>query len=256
MSCGGGQPAAPTSTQAQQLTVIGVVTLGELNPSAQLHLLSGNTEVSHSATWQSSNPSVATVFFGLVNATGLGTTTITASYQNQTDSFMMSVAPDQDCIRYDSSNVSMMTDAGDPTIQDITAPVPGVPAGDLGLLAFADNQTDAVNLVALFQRYNLVCYVGRNFGQKYTLSYFKAATGRQTTIAPEDCVSYSAGALQVANQGGQFAVVTGGTQLALFPTVLEASLAEGVAAQASNECYIGRRNTRPTPYGFITEYWR
>jgi hypothetical protein len=55
LSCGGSQPAAPTGTQPQQLSITGVVTLGEVNPSVQLTLLSGAQDVTNSATWQSSN---------------------------------------------------------------------------------------------------------------------------------------------------------------------------------------------------------
>jgi len=253
LSCGGSPPAAPTGTQAQQLTVSGVVALGEVHPSVQLTLNSGGQDVTNPATWQSSNTSVATVSFGLVKATGLGTTTITTTYKTQTLSFEMSVAPDQDCIPYDPSNVSAAANRNDATVSDITAPVPGGP----GLLAVADNPGDAANLVALFQRYSQVCYIGRNYGARFTLTYFKGPSGRPTTIAPEDCVAYSAGAVQAVNQGASgWAVTSGSTQLFLLSNAFEAALASAVAAQASNECFIGRGNNRPNPYGFITEYWK
>jgi Big-like domain-containing protein len=255
LSCSGSQPTAPTSS-TQPLSITGVVTLGEVHPSVQLTLSSGNQDVTNSATWLSSNTSVATVSSGLVRATGLGTTTISAAYKGQTVSSAMSTVPDQDCIPYDPTNVSAIPDRLDPTAEDITSPVPSLP-GFFGLLAGADNPTDAKNLVALFQRYSQVCYIGRNYGPRFTLTYFKGASGQQTTIAPEDCVAYSAGAVQVVNQGANgWAVMSGGTQLFLINDAFEATLASAVAAQASNECFIGRGNTRPNPYGFITEYWK
>jgi hypothetical protein len=63
--------------------------------------------------------------------------------------------------------------------------------------------------------------------------------------------------LQVVSQGATgWALVSGGTQIALLASAFEAALASNVAAQASNECYIGRGNTRQNPYAYITEYWK
>ncbi|HEY2432961.1 MAG TPA: hypothetical protein VGI12_09845 [Vicinamibacterales bacterium] len=101
-----------------------------------------------------------------------------------------------------------------------------------------------------------MCYIGRN-DPKFTLTFFKNASGQQTTIAREDCIPYSAAALQVVDRGGSgWALVSGGTQLGLLVTAFDAAVASAVAAQASNECFIGRGNTRPSPYAFTTEYWR
>jgi hypothetical protein len=233
----------------------GAVTLGEVVPSVQLTLTSGGADVTNAATWQSSNPAVATVSSGLVRAAGLGTTTISAAYKGQTASSTMSVAPDQDCIPYDPSNVSLFTNPTDPTVFAVTAPVPG--AGAALFFPDAGNAADAANLVALYRRYGQVCYIGRNYGAQYIVTYFKAPSGQQTTIATEDCVSYSAATLQVVSQGAAgWALMSAGTQLALLDNAFEAALASNVAAQASNECYIGRGNTRPNPHGFITEYWK
>jgi hypothetical protein len=141
----------------------------------------------------------------------------------------------------------------DPTQLIITAPDP---FGRAQLLSSADGLIDAGNLVALYRRYTQVCYIGRN-NPKFTLTFFKNASGQQTTIAPEDCVPYSAAALQVVNQGGSsWALVSGGTQLGLLVTAFDAAVANAVAAQASNECFIGRATTRPNPYAFTTEYWK
>ncbi len=252
LSCGGSsQPTAPTNS----LSLRGVVTLGDVVPSVQLSLASGGNDVSSAATWQSSTPTVATVSpGGLVRAAGLGTTTISAVYQGQTASAMMSVAPDQDCIPYDPTNVGTLASPSDPTIALVTAPVP--PIGS-AVFSAAATPSDAANLVALYRQYSRVCYIGRNFGPQYVVTYFKNPSGQQTTIAPEDCVSYSAAALQVANQGAAgWALMSGGTELALLENAFEAALASNVASQATNECFIGRGNTRPNPHDFVTEYWK
>ncbi len=261
LSCGGSQPTAPTSnTQPSQLSISGAVTLGEIHPSVQLTLLSGVQDVTNSATWQSSNPAVATVSFGLVRAVALGTATIQATYNAQTVSTSMTVAADQDCIPYDGSNVSYEQNTRDvPPSWTLISPLPG--GGLLEALVGADSVSDANNLQALFRRYNQMCFLGRNNGRpnrfQYIFTYFKDARGQQTVITPEDCVSYSPAGLQVVQQGASGWALTGGaTQLALLDTALEASLLSAVAVQASNECYIGRGNPRPDPYQYITEYWK
>lgn len=253
MSCGGSQPAAPS--QLESFSITGVVTLGEVHPSVQLTLRSGGDDITNAATWQSSDPSVATVSSGLVRATGLGTTTISATYNSHTVSSMMTSAPDQDCIPYDPTNVSTLPNPNDPTVVAITAPLP---SGALSVFSpAADNPANAANLVALYRRYTEICYIGRNYGSQYIVTYFKGASGQQTTVAPEDCVAYSPATLQVVGQGASGdALMSGGTQIALLANAFEAALANAVAAHASNECFIGRANARPNPHNFITDYWK
>jgi hypothetical protein len=231
----------------------GAVTLGEVVPSVQLTVTSRGADVTNASTWLSSNPAVATVSSGLARAASLGTTTISAAYNGQTVSSSITVAPDQDCIPYDPTSVATLPNPQDPTVVAVTA------STSIGTAIFSAgaNPTDVTNLVALYRRYTQLCYIGRNYGPQYILTYFKGSSGQQTTITPEDCVSYSAGALQIVNQGASgWTVMSGGTQLALLANAFEAALASAVAAQATNECFIGRGNTRPNPYGFITEYWK
>jgi hypothetical protein len=252
ISCGGSQPAAPTS-QSSNLALRGAVTLGEVVPSVQLTLTDGGADVTNSGTWQSSNTAVATVSSGLVRAAGPGATTISAAYKSQTVSSSITVAPDQDCVPYDPSTVSTRPNPQDSTAVAVTAST----SAGTAIFSLAGTPTDVTNLVALYRRYGQACYIGRNYGPQYIVTYFKGVSGQQTTIAPEDCVAYSAASLQVVSQGATgWALVSGGTQIALLASAFEAALASNVAAQASNECYIGRGNTRPNPYAFITEYWK
>jgi hypothetical protein len=221
--------------------------------------MSGTQDLTGVATWQSSNSTVATVSGGLVRAIAPGAVTISAQSQQQTASAQLTVAQDDDCLPYDSANLSIFENTNDQPSPSwtITAPY----QSGYALLAGADTLTDANNLLAVYQRYNQSCFVGRGNGRpnrlQYIVTYFMSPTGRRTTIAPEDCVAYSASAVQVVSQGATgWAVMSGGTQLALLDTQFEASLVAGVAAQSSNECFIGRGNTRKNPYSYINEYWK
>jgi hypothetical protein len=193
-----------------------------------------------------------------VSATGLGTATVSATYQQQTASALVSVVADRDCEPYDSAHLALVEQTNDvPPSWTVTTPL----GGSTEFLAGADNAVDSNNLLALFQRYTQYCFIGRGNPrpnrQQYLVTYFKGSSGQQTTIAPEDCVRYSASALQVVNQGSLgWAVMSGGTQLALVDTQFEAGLVSAVASQYSNECYIGRGNTRQNPYRYINEYWK
>lgn len=264
LSCGGSSPSAPTTTTtlptAATPVISGVTTLSEATPTAQLRLIAGTQDLTGVAAWQSSNTSVATIASGLVRAVAPGVVTITAQYQQQANvSATMSVAQDSDCLAYAASGVAIQEDTSfTPPAWNITAPYGAFGFVYIGL---GDTLTDANNLLALFQRYQQFCFIGRSNSranrQQYLVTYFTGSSGQQTTIAPEDCVAYSAGALQVVSQGPNgFAVMSGATRLAMLDTQLEANLAMAVASRYSSECYIGRGNTRPNPYEFIMEYWK
>jgi hypothetical protein len=223
-----------------------------------LSLLVGTQDVTNSAQWHSSDATIATVAAGLVRATGPGTATVSATYQSKTVSTPLTVAADTDCSDFDPSALGMIQITQDvPPSWAITTPF----QGGFELLAGADTLSDANRLLALFQRYRQQCDIGRGNVRpnrlQYILSYFKGTSGQQTTVAPEDCIAYNPSALQVVDQGASgAALMSGGTQLALLDNAFEAALAAAVARQYSNECFIGRGNTRPNPYRFITEYWK
>jgi hypothetical protein len=261
-SCGGSPATTPTPAPSGPLTLGGAIPLGEQQQTVQLPLVMGTLDVSHSATWQSSDVTVATVSGGYVQAVGLGTVTISASYLNQTASTSITVVPDENCDQYEPTNATLFENANEmPPSWSVEAL--SLTHGLLELYVAGSDMTDANNLLALFQRYNQFCMIGHNTHnnrpnrQQYTFDYFKSPTGKQTTISPEDCVSYTPNALQVVDQGANgSALMSNGTQLALTDTHFDAVLLATIANQYSNECFVGRGNTRQNPYSYITEYWK
>jgi hypothetical protein len=260
LSCSGAQPTTP-SPAASSLAIGGTKPLGEGLPSVQLQLFQtingGPLAVAATlAAWQSSNSGVATVSAGLVNAVSPGNTTISASYQGQSAATPLTVELDDDCISY-GPPIQAISFTQDTPGWSIAAAADGVTA----LFSGADTLIDANNLVALYERYSQVCYIGRNNARpirsQYILTYFKSSTGQQPVIAPQDCIPYNAAGLTTVNEGTSgWAVTSGGTQLALLDTSLEATVALDVAQQFSSECFIGRQNTRLNYYAYITEYWQ
>jgi hypothetical protein len=85
-ACGGSSPPAPTPT-VTSVAVSGTAALAAIGQTTQLTatatLSNGTTQnVTTMATWQSSNPNVATVTSGgLVTGVNFGQTSITATYQ-------------------------------------------------------------------------------------------------------------------------------------------------------------------------------
>jgi hypothetical protein len=263
LSCGGSKPTAPTPTPTGPLTITGGRSLGELHQVVQLTLLTGGLDATSSATWKSSDSTVAITGpgAGIVQAIGFGAVTVSATYRGQTATTTLSVIPDESCDVYDSTNVTLHQNPETPPSWSVAAPVPSF-GGSL-LFVAGDTLADANNLLALFQRYGQFCLIGHTDNNnrpnrvQYTFNYFKAPTGGQTTISPEDCVAYSPGALQVVDKGGDgSALVSNGTQLALLDTHFDAALLGSIAGQYSNECFIGRGNARQNPYVYITEYWK
>lgn len=91
-SCGGGTDSPTTSTAptaiVTSLAVIGAssLTVGQTSQFTAMASLSNGTiqEVTNQTSWQSSNPSIATVSAsGLMTALTTGSTTITATYQGK-----------------------------------------------------------------------------------------------------------------------------------------------------------------------------
>lgn len=259
LSCNGTQPTAPSSPQ---LSITGSKTLGELTPTVQLSLFqsgsSGANNVTNQAAWQSSNVAIATVSAaGLVQAVAPGNTTITGTYQGKTASTPLTVATDDDCISY-SPPIAVFPNTADTPESWVAGSGSSSAHLDLGL---GDTLVDANNMVAVLQRYSQLCYIGRDNLRpnrlQYILKYQRSPTGQQTVIAPQDCLAYNPGALTIVNEGTSgWAVMSGATQVALLDTSLEAAVALSVAQGFSNECFIGRQNTRLNHYDYVMEYWQ
>lgn len=77
-------PSAPTVTSVTVTGALGIASVGLTSQmTATAHFAKGTTQnVTNQATWSSSDAKVATVSAGLVTAVGVGTATITATYNS------------------------------------------------------------------------------------------------------------------------------------------------------------------------------
>ncbi len=80
--------------------------------------------------------------------------------------------------------------------------------------------------------------------------------GSGTSPAPEDCISYDPGSVVLRNTADGWVVSDGTSNLLLFASQPDAQLGAQVALAHTELCFIGRGNTRPTPYRYIFEYWK
>ena len=97
LSCGCSSPTSPSSTLANvSITDIQTSSLSRIGETERLEAtarFADGTTQTVPATWQSSNPSVATVSGGLVTAVAAGTVTISATVSGKTATTNITVAP-------------------------------------------------------------------------------------------------------------------------------------------------------------------
>lgn len=210
--------------------------------------------VTASVTFQSSNSAVLTVAGNTVTAVAPGSAVVTGSYQGFVGTLTISVVPQADCFAYDASSWQIAADAGGFQLN-------GSLSGIAGPIFRFDTQTDANNGLAQFQRFSTFCFVGRSNSRTdhlaYVFPYWMDPTGRTTTIQPEDCVAYAPATLSVSSAGASgWALSASGRQLLLLDTAEDANTMLAVTQRYSNQCFIGRGNTRPNPSTYILQYWK
>lgn len=92
-----GGPTGPSSPTVTSVTISGTLAIANIGQTSQLsataHSAKGTTQdVTAQATWASSDAAIATVSStGLVTSTGIGTATLTATYQNVSGSTRVTV---------------------------------------------------------------------------------------------------------------------------------------------------------------------
>jgi hypothetical protein len=129
----------------------------------------------------------------------------------------------------------------------------------LSSIAFFDNETDGKNAVALVQRYNRMCYIGRRTVPRYILHYWKSPTGRTTTISPEHCAPYDPMKLQLLPGGAAGWGVTDGADFMLkLGSQTDATAALNLAKQYTSRCTIGRDDFSPPAQRRSSrlDYWK
>jgi hypothetical protein len=114
-----------------------------------------------------------------------------------------------------------------------------------------DNERDATNALALAQRYNIYCLIGRHIGAtkpvatpartpSRLINYWKAPSGQTTTISPENCTPYDPSRLQMNDKGAEGWVVSDSRKFTLMlDTQDDASMALWLSRQHTSHCVIG-----------------
>lgn len=124
-----------------------------------------------------------------------------------------------------------------------------------------DNQADAERALALAQRHTSHCFIGRDNTRpdraRYVSHYWTGSSGITTTIAGEDCISYSPATVGVFDRAALgWRLEDGGNFLMLFDDHADANRGLTVARGASRLCFVGRSNSRPDRLSYIFNYWQ
>ncbi len=241
------------------LTITGDSKLTAIGQHATLTAVANKSDfttmvVTASVTWQSSNTAVLTVAGNSVTAIAAGSAVVTGTYQGFVATLAISVMPQADCFTYDASIWQIAEVTGGFQLN-------GALSGIAAPIFRFDTQTDASNGLAVFQRFSTYCFVGRDNARSnrtaYIFPYWLDATGRSTTVQPEDCEPYAPSTLNVASAGSSgWSLAAGGRQLMLLDTAADANEMLAVAQKYSNQCFIGRGNTRSTPSAYTLPYWK
>lgn len=212
------------------------------------------TILTASVTWQSSNTNVITIAGSSAMAVAAGSAVITATYQGLVATLPISVVPQADCATYNASTWQVVDDPGGFLLA-------GSLSGIQARVFLFDTRADADNGLAVYQRFSSICYVGRSNSRSnriaYIFPYWLDATGRSTTVQPEDCEPYDPSTLGVASAGSSgWTLSASGRQLMLLDTAADASTMLAVAQKYSSQCFIGRGNARATATAYILPYWK
>jgi len=123
-----------------------------------------------------------------------------------------------------------------------------------------DTEPEARNALALAQRHTSECFFGQDSTRSnradYVIHYWRGSSGKQTTIAPENCTAYDPAALHIGEMtktGRQ--LLDGKTALLTLDSDADAKNALTWAKAFTKLCTIGDKNTRPERGRYIVQYW-
>lgn len=228
-----------------------MITVGRRSQMVAMAGFSDNSvsDVTTFATWQSSDPTVVSILpSGYATSLASGTATIQATYHGVTGSLQLYIAAEyhEDCWSYDTTKLKVVHDAYGWSLSD-----------DYLLIATLASEADAANALALAQRSQSICWIGRGNRRAnayaYIVDYWERPTGAPTTISPEDCAPYSAANLRLVDLGAAgWAVMDGSTQIRILDNEADAAATLAVAQEYSSHCAIGRGN----PAYYTLEYWK
>lgn len=204
----------------------------------------------------------------------------------QGDSGIDVTLPTADCLSYDRNNL---------TLENLGATGWRVNSGSQALLLL-DNQEDAENAQELLGMHDRLCYIGRDVTasnrEDYIMTYlisdtvplvpidpgivevpefdpdtdtlipdlppaFPAPGGPGTGPAPEDCIPYDPAALTIQDASPDgYVLSSGASNMLLLDTQPDAQIAQQVAQDHTEQCFIGRGNSRSNRQRYIVEYWK
>ncbi len=260
----GSSPAAPSGTPSPGATVaylqivpgLWLIDIGQRSQLVAMATYSDKSVhyVTSQAAWQSDDANIVSVASsGKATALQTGTTSIRATYKGVTVALPFYIGTEyyEDCYGYDVAGLKIVRNGGGYVLVD----------GFGSYLAAFLTAQDAANGLALAQRYQSNCWLGRGNARatpsRYVVTFWLRPTGAATTIDPEDCTAYQPANLQIVSLGSLgWAVVDGATQIALVDDEPDATLALKAAQQYTLHCFIGRGNTQPNASSYVVEYWR
>jgi len=178
--------------------------------------------------------------------------------------------PTNDCIAYERASLSIANEGADGWV---------LTSGTSRIKMF-DTQADAQAGLDLLRNYDRVCYIGRGTGKVVTYLYVdvqllvplvplipaepllpllpaEPVLPPAAAIPAEDCIPYNPASLSIIDQGANGWLLTDGTiAMRLFDTQADAQLGLQVAQAHTQQCFIGRSNTRPEHSRYVWEYWQ
>jgi hypothetical protein len=170
------------------------------------------------------------------------------------DSGLGIIPPDPDCLSHDPAALSIADEGANGWV--LTAASERI--------AMFDNQADALLAQQVFQGYDQHCYIGRGNARPDRRAYIATYLRQSVTLGPPpvmpsgpDCLPYDPFALVLNDQGALgWTVTSGASSMMLLDNVFDAQLASNVAMAHTQQCFVGRDNTRPNRYAYIFEYWQ
>lgn len=207
----------------------------------------GTTDASGSAVI-SVNAATAGTITATASKTGYtsGTTTVTANLPQTQE-----VINPEDCIPYDPNNLEIV-DGGAIGWRLIEGSM---------YIEILDNQNDAEKALELAKRHTNQCFIGRDNTRpdrrSYIVEYWTGDSGITTTMASEDCIPYNPKNLQILNEGTSGWLLTDGfSRMVILDNEIDAKNALILAKRNTNQCFIGRDNTRSDRLSYIVDYWK
>lgn len=124
-----------------------------------------------------------------------------------------------------------------------------------------DNQVDAQRALALAQRHTAHCFIGRDNTRPnradYIVEYWAGDSGVNTVIQQPDCIAYRTAGLRTVDEGSTGWLLTDGvSRMVILDSERDAGNALLLARSFTNQCFVGRGNTRPDREAYIVQYWQ